>query len=265
MFKENFDNEIIHEYYEIFKQNLEELIESGRSALRPVPKITVSEWADKYRIVSSEVSAYPGKWNNKRVPFAVEIMDSVNDPQVEGIYIWGSAQVVKTEIINNIIGYFIHIDPSPMMVLHPTIDMARAYSREKLRYMIRDTPVLKDRVSKERSRDSENATLHKSFVGGSIDLAGGNTPNALAQRSKRVLVVDDADRIPQSVGDEGDPVLLAEKRTQTFPNRKIIIASTCTVKGKSRIESRYSDSDMRKPYVPCTKCGHYQILNFKNS
>ena len=176
-----------------------------------------------------------------------------------------SAQVGKTEtFLNNPVGYFIAQDPAPILVIQPTLEMAQTWSKDRFAPMLRDCPALKDLVQDPRARSSNNTILHKTFAGGHITMAGANSASSLASRPIRIVFLDEVDRFPASAGTEGDPVSLAKKRTTTFWNRKIIMTSTPTVKGASRIEQAFLESDQRKYYVPCPKCGEFQVLMWSN-
>ena len=175
-----------------------------------------------------------------------------------------SSQIGKTEIVNNIIGYYIEHDPSPMLLIMPTLEMGMAWSKDRFAPMVRDTPSLKDRVHDAKAKDSGNTILHKTFPGGHITVAGANSPASLASRPVRIVLFDEADRFPPSAGTEGDPVKLGTKRTQTFWNHKIFHNSTPTVKGVSRIESLWEESDKRRFFVPCPYCNHSQVLAWAN-
>lgn len=201
----------------------------------PPPILTVSQWADRYRKLSAESAAEPGQWNTDRAPYQREILDAVNDPACEEVVIMSSAQVGKTELILNTIGYYVDYDPAPILVVQPTLDMAQAFSKDRLAPMIRDTPALTDKVKDSKSRDSGNTILHKKFPGGHITMAGANSPASLASRPIRIVLMDETDRYPASAGGEGNPIKLAEKRTNTFWNRKKIKVSTPTIKGESQI------------------------------
>lgn len=226
--------------------------------LAPPPELTVSEWADEYRRLSPEASAEPGRWNTDRAPYQRAIMDAVNDAKCEEIVIMSSAQIGKTELILNIIGYYIDYDPSPILVLQPTREMAETFSKDRLSTMLRDTPCLKGKVKDARARDSGNTILHKTFPGGHITMVGANSPAGLASRPIKIVLMDEIDRYPASAGTEGDPIKLAEKRTTTFWNRKKIKVSTPTIKGRSPIEKEYQSSSMEEWNVPCPCCGKYQ-------
>ncbi|MGL5935489.1 MAG: phage terminase large subunit family protein, partial [Cetobacterium sp.] len=188
-------------------------------------------------------------------------MDAINDRSVSSIVIMSSAQVGKTEMLLNLIGYHIHHDPSPILLMQPTLEMAEAFSKDRLMPMMRDTPAITGRIDAQ-TRNSGNTILHKKFPGGHLTIAGANSPSSLASRPIRIVLADEVDRYPASAGSEGDPVSLAAKRTATFWNRKIVLTSTPTVKGKSRIESAYMESDQRRYYVPCPHCDHRQTLKW---
>lgn len=191
-------------------------------------------------------------------------MDAYNDTEVKEIIVMSSAQIGKTEIVNNIVGYVIDQNPGPMLLLQPTLEMAQTWSKDRLAPMLRDTPCLHNTVKDPRSRDSGNTMLHKSYPGGHITMAGANSPASLASRPIRDVLCDEVDRYPISAGTEGDPVNLAKKRSTTFPNKKLILTSTPTIKGASRIEMAYDESFRGKYNVPCPHCDEFQVLEWKN-
>jgi len=176
--------------------------------------------------------------------------------------VMAGAQVGKTEMVLNVIGYHIAHDPSPILCVQPTLDMAQSFSKDRLSPMLRDTPQLRGKVKDPRSRDANNTTTHKVFPGGHISLVGSNSAAGLASRPIRVVLCDEVDRYPASAGTEGDPIQLARKRSATFWNRKIVMVSTPTNKGASRIEAAFEESDQRHYYVPCEDCGHEQTLKW---
>lgn len=187
-------------------------------------------------------------------------MDAIADSAIREVWCIKSAQVGWTEILNNVIGYHVDQDPAPMLLVQPTLEMAEAWSKDRLAPMIRDTPALRTRIADPRSRDSGNTLLHKRFTGGHLTIAGANSPAGLASRPIRVALFDEVDRFPASAGAEGDPVSLGRKRTTTFWNRKVLGGSTPTIKGESRIESAFEGSDQRFYLVPCPLCGAFQRL-----
>lgn len=232
--------------------------------VKPPKKLTVSQWADEYRQLSSEASAESGKWRTSRAEYQRGIMDAFSDPAIDTVVWMSSAQVGKTEALLNIVGYFVDQDPSPMLLLQPTLDMAQAFSKDRLAPMTRDTKSLTHKIRDSKAKDSGNTILHKSFPGGHITMAGANSPASLASRPVRVVLCDEVDRYPPSAGAEGDPVNLAFKRSTTFWNKKRMLTSTPTIQGVSRIEAAYEESDKRKFYVPCYECNHEQVLKWMN-
>jgi phage terminase large subunit GpA-like protein len=221
-------------------QSAAKLLSKIRTLFLPPPDIKVSDWADEERRLSPEASAEPGQWLTSRAEYQRGIMDAFSDPNIETVVIMSSAQVGKTEILNNVIGYHVSQDPSPMLVVQPTLDMAQTWSKDRLAPMLRDTPILQGLVKDPRARDSGNTTLHKIFPGGHITACGANSPSSLASRPVRLVLCDEVDRYPVSAGSEGDPVSLARKRATTFWNRKIGLFSTPTNKATpaSRPHSR---------------------------
>ena len=190
------------------------------------------------------------------------MMDAFSDPSIETVVVMSSAQVGKTEIINNAIGFHIHQDPAPILLVQPTIEMAEVWSKDRLAPMLRDTPVLRGLVKDPRSRDSGNTLRQKAFPGGQIAMAGANSAASLSSRPVRLVLLDEVDRFPPSAGTEGDPVKLAIKRSTTFWNRKVILTSTPTTKGASRIEQAWEESDQRQYEVPCPICAGHQTLKW---
>lgn len=257
----NWSDTVNKQQTEKLRRRLQEVM---ATALAPPPKLTVSEWADTYRQLSSESSAEAGRWSTSRAEYQRGMMDAVSDPDVETVVLMTAAQIGKTELINNVVGFHIHQDPAPMLVVQPTLEMAQTWSKDRLAPAIRDTPALSDKIKDPRSRDSGNTTLHKVFAGGHVTACGANSPSSLASRPCRIILCDEVDRYPLSAGTEGDPVSLARKRSATFWNRKIILVSTPTEKGASRIEAAYADSDQRKYFVKCKDCGEDQELMWAN-
>ena len=233
--------------------------------MKPPPNLKIDEWADKHRRLSPESSAEPGLWSTDRATYQRGMMQAISDPKIENIVFMTGAQIGKTEIINNSVGYYVSQDPSPMLVVQPTLELAKMWSSDRLSPMLRDTPILKNLVKDPRSRDSGNTLYQKQFPGGYIAIVGANSPSGLAARPIRCVFLDEVDRYPASAGSEGDPIELSKARTKTFTyNRKIIMVSTPTNKGVSRIESAFEESDKRYYYVPCPDCKHEQRLIWSN-
>jgi phage terminase large subunit GpA-like protein len=224
----------------------------------PLTKLKVSEWADNYRYLSPEASSVPGKWTG--LSFQNGMMDWLNDPEVETIVLMTSAQVGKTEVLLNCIGFIADQDPGPVLFVMPNLDEAEDFSKDRLSTMFRDTPCLQDKISPAKVKNSDNSLLHKRFRGGYIKLVGSNSTAGLAGRPIRWVLCDEVDRFKTTT--EGDPISLAFKRTTTFFNRKKLLTSTPTLKDFSRIEKWFEEGDQCYYFVPCTHCGEYQRLQW---
>lgn len=242
---------------------IEALVTRVARSVAPPPDLKMSDWADAKRKLSAEAAAEPGQWRTDRAPFQREPMNAISDRRIARTVLMWPSQTGKTEAGNNTVAYHIDQDPAPILMIQPTITMAEAWSKDRFDPMARDTPCLRDKLSGKK-RDGDNTILHKRFPGGHLTIAGANSPASLASRPIRVVVLDEVDRFPSSVGKEGDPVYLAIKRTATFRNRNIIMISTPTIKGRSRIEYEYDRSDQRLYYVPCPHCDRFQTLRWEH-
>lgn len=223
----------------------------------------INAWADAYRRLSRETSARPGRWRTERQPLLGDIMDAITDPSVTEVVAMRPAQVGWAEAMLNIAGYFIHQDPTSILVVHPTRRMAEAWSKDRLAPMVRDSPALSCLIAAPKSRVPGNTILHKEFPGGQIDMVGANYFGILGSCPKRVVLHEDIDLYPVSAGSDGDPIRLARKHQMTYSDRKTIMGSTPTVKGQSRIEREYERSDMRVCHVACPHCGTFQELRWE--
>lgn len=231
-----------------------------RGALRPPPKQTLSQWADANAYLSAESAAEPGRW--RTLPYQRGIMDAFTDPRVEQVVVMKSARVGWSKIINNVVGYHMHCDPCSIMVVQPTLDDAKGYSKEEIQPMLRDTPVLQGLVNEARAKDADNTVLQKKYPGGVLGIVGANSPRGFRRVSRRVVLFDEVDGYPASAGAEGDQIKLGIKRTETFWNRKIGIGSTPTVAHLSRVQRAFLLSDQRRFFVPCPHCGEKQYLKW---
>jgi phage terminase large subunit GpA-like protein len=182
--------------------------------------------------------------------------------RVTDVVVKKSSQVGVTEATVNILGYTFDHAPAPAMVLMPTLEARDAWKVQKLNPLLTDTPVVRDLLGGLRARDAANRQDLIDFPGGVLFLAGGNSPNSYAQRSVKLLVLDDLDRFPWEIGEEGDVVTLARGRTKAFPRAKRLFISTPTVKGMSLVDREFEKSDRRRYYCPCPHCGEFQPLEW---
>lgn len=243
---------------------LGELIRNTYAMFRPPALQTVSEWADANRILVSESSSEPGRWRTERAPYQRGIMDAFTETGIWKIVIMASAQTGKTEMELNMMGRAIDVDPGPMLFIQPTDGFAEDFSKRRVAPMIRACPVLKRKVYEAKSRDAGNTIGMKTFPGGSVAFTGANSPTELAGRPVRYVFCDEIDRFPASAGTEGNPLKLAERRTETFRERgrKMVLTSTPTIKGASEIERNYLQGTQEEWHTECPHCHTFSFIRF---
>ncbi|NHB94735.1 phage terminase large subunit family protein [Photorhabdus cinerea] len=243
-------------------QNFTQELYKRRPDIRPPEPLSLSAWANKYAVLSKETSAQTGRFRS----FAYQdgIMDAITDPTVTYVSVMKSARVGYTKILDHVVGYYLAHDPSPILVVQPRVEDAEDYSKTEIAPMLRDTPVLAEISGDPKAKNSNQTILKKTFLNGAnLTLVGANSPGGFRRITCRIILFDEVDGYPSGgAGVEGDQIALGTKRSETFWNRKIVLGSTPTVKGTSRIEKSFGDSDQRYYYVPCPHCGEYQILEW---
>jgi phage terminase large subunit GpA-like protein len=226
--------------------------------LEPPEIMTVSAWADKYRVLDGRSSAEPGNWNTNKTPYLRGIMDAFCDVDVEEITFAKGSQIGGTEAEYNMLGYAIDQDPGPALLVYPTDKLAEFSSENRIEPMIYKSPVLAEKYNK---RASEKLELQLTDM--YVALVGANSPSNLASRPVRYVFFDEIDKFPKWTGGEANPISLAMERTKTFHNRKIVKISTPTLVS-GNIWQSYLAADVKyKYYVPCPQCGCSQELLFK--
>ena len=226
----------------------------------PPPDITVSEWAMRNRVMPKGTTPRPGPFRPEK--FQIEMMDCILDPNVHEVAVIKCTQVGFSDaVLNNIIAYYIDVDPKPIMCVQPTIDNAKDYGKKRITPMIQACPALHRKISDATSRRPGNTLALKEFPGGFLKLTGANSGAGLRSDPVQVVVLDEIDGYPLDVEGEGDPQAIAARRTDAFTDYKIIRGSTpAKPKGISPIEREFERSDKRRFHVPCPICGHKQAL-----
>lgn len=226
--------------------------------LSPPEQLTVSEWAEEYRILDAKSAAMPGPWSNDVTPYLVGVMDEFNNYETEKIVFVKPTQIGGTEALQNMIGYIVAQDPAPTMIVYPTDTLAKSVSENRLQPMLKATPEIAKKF------DENSPLLELQFDGMYLTLAGSNSPSGLASKPIRFLMMDEVDKYPGASSKEADPIKLATERTKTFHNRKIYITSTPTLK-TGHIWKEKEGADIEKHYfVPCPHCGEYIEFKFQN-
>ena len=245
------------------KQKTVDLFSEILKEMAPPPKLSIDQWADRYRILSSKSSSEPGKWSTDRAPYQRGIMQAISDKKTEMVVLKMGSQVGKTEIALNTLGYYIDYDPAPIMYLMPTKELAQEFASTRFMDMVRTVPRLKNKIlDGEEGRDTKKI---KEFTGGYVVFTGSGSPSELASRPIRIILVDEIDRFEKGAGTEGDPFELAKQRTKNFEgSKKIVVVSTPTVKGESKIDDLFNQGTKESFYVPCPCCGSYQKFEWRN-
>ena len=233
--------------------------------LRPEPDLPVSDWADAHRVLTTRSAAEAGPYRTARTPYLRAIMDDLSATSpIQTVIFKKSAQIGASEAGNNWIGYIIDQAPGPAMIVQPTVETAKRFSKQRIDPLIENTPRVREKVAPGRARDAGNTMLMKDFAAGVLVITGANSAVGLRSMPVRYLFLDEVDAYPGDVEGEGDPVSLADARTRTFSYRaKRFITSTPKIKGISRVTREYERSDQRQYYVPCPLCSAFQTLDFK--
>ncbi|MFT9144888.1 MAG: phage terminase large subunit family protein [Acetobacter orientalis] len=249
-------------YPQGYKNFVAALMAQRQANLKPPPKLSLSEWAAKYAVLSAETSAQTGKF--EAFAYQVGIMDAFTDPSVEKISVMKSARVGYTKILDHAIGYYLHQDPSPILMVQPRESDAESYSKSEIAPMLRDTPELAALTGDPKAKSSENTLLKKTLLNGSsLTLVGANSPGGFRRITVRIVLFDEVDGYPVGgAGSEGDQIALGTKRAETYWNRLIALGSTPTVAGISRIERSFDQGDGRYYHVPCPHCHEFQALEW---
>jgi phage terminase large subunit GpA-like protein len=239
---------------------VEMLAQIKRQFLAPPPRIDTAEWAGKYRHIAKGPER--GLWRNERTPYLVEPMRCASSHEpYERVVLWFATQLGKSEVLYNAVMQRIHTDPQDMMMVQPTLQDAQDHSAQRFLPTILQTPAMHGKVAVRKSRDESTSWRSRSIQGGfTVFFAGANSAASLASKPLGFAVADEVDKWPADVDNEGPPLGLLEERMSNFSRRKLIIASTCNIKGQSIIEAEYLASDRRKYHVPCPHCGEAQVL-----
>ena len=222
----------------------------------------LENWSKKNMVLNEKTSSLTGKW--QPFPYQREMMNALTDPGIQKVTFLKSARIGYTKMITIFFGYIVDQEPSPVLIVQPTLDDAKGYSKDEIDIMIQDLPCLQNKIKEPKSRSSGSTILKKSFLGGALSLVGANAPTGFRRITVRFVFFDEIDAYPPGAGDEGDQIKLGEKRAVTYANKKFIYGSTPLEEGSSRIKKSYEESDMRKCYVPCPHCHKFQTLDFIN-
>lgn len=240
------------------KYQISQYLKDALQQLRPPEDLSVSEWAQKYRVLDSKVSAMPGPWRNDKTPYLKGVMDELVNYETEEEIFCKCTQIGGSEAMLNMLGYVIQQDPSPAMVVYPTDKLGESIAENRIVPMVKNSPSLGKLYHESRSQKLEHQ-----FDGMYLTIAGSNSPSSLASKAIKYLFLDEVDKYPGASKKEADPISLARERTKTFANRKIYLTSTPTL-STGHIWKALQSADVIKHYfVPCPHCGEMIELKFK--
>lgn len=248
--------------------------ERFRRHCRPLPKLTGSEWVERYLELPAGVTKRAGRVRLDVTPYLREVLDAATDRKVRQVTFIAPSQSAKTTFVLAVLSYYVHQQPSPILLVQPTVEMAEDFSKGRLTPVFESTPVLRDLIAAPRSRQSANTILSKQYPGGQMDFAGANSPAGLASRPKRIVMFDEVDRYPEEAGNEGDPIAIGTARTISYqPSEIVIVITSPTDEPEQGPDGRWSGSRGWREYLKGTQevyehqcpdpaCGFWQVLDF---
>lgn len=236
------------------------IIKGVNAGFKPDPRLTVSEWSDTYRILTSESSAEAGLWRTDRTPYLREIMDEMSptSPTTQVKVIKGT-QLGFSSIADNIAMCYLDFYPCPILYILPTETLAKGTSKRRITPSLRAIPHLAKKIIGGKSKDDIGEIYSKAVPGGNLTFGWSNSTSSFRSFSARVVMLDDCDGF--GAFGEGDVMALGKARADAFANKKIYINSTPTVSGRSNIEIEFEESDQREYEMPCPDCN--ELMAFK--
>ena len=238
-------------------------LRAAQAGLAPDSDLPVDRWSDANMVLPQGKSAEPGRYRTERTPFARQIMRCLSPSHpCRRVVVEGPSQLLKTQTAINWLGSIICQAPANVLALLPTDKIAKRVSA-RIADAIKLVPAMRARVAAPRSRDSRNTTDTKEFDGGVLYITTAGSASNLAEIPARYVYGDEIDRWEGNVGGEGDPVELAETRTSTFEyNAKILLTSSPTVEGLSRIDALYNQGTRNRYWIACPHCDMHQVLEW---
>jgi phage terminase large subunit GpA-like protein len=243
-----------------------------RQRVRPRPRLTGSEWVERFLVLPSSTTRQAGRVRLSVTPYLRDVLDAVTDRHVQQVTFIAPSQSAKTTFVLAVMGYYIHQEPSPTLAVQPTVEMAEDFSKGRFTPTLEASPALRKLIAAPRSRQSANTILSKQYPGGQADFAGANSPAGLASRPKRLVLFDEVDRYPAEAGTEGDPIKIGVARTTSYQrSRKIVVITSPTDEPEEAPDGRWYGSRGWREYVKgsmevwevaCPACGHWQVLDF---
>lgn len=225
--------------------------EDEREAWQPPPDMTVSQWADEFRILTPKESAEPGRWRTDRTPYMREIQDAYGDPSIDLVAVKKPAQQGISESTRNFIGYAAALDPGPTLLVYPNELSTREQVEERLKPLVQSSL---EAVTTDKAHDIKLTKLSLSSM--DIFVGWATSPQRLASRPVRYVILDEVNKYAEWSGKDANPIALAIARTRTWGRRKkIIVLSTPTTSDGQITKAFDACEDQRHFVIPCPDCG----------
>lgn len=215
-----------------------------------------AKWAEKNRVLTSAYSSRPGKWSNNYAPYLTGIHEAIGQIGIKRVVLMMAAQVGKSETILNTLGWAMDCDPASIMLIQPTEQSCREWSKGRLHDLMSSCTSLNKKVFGKGPARQTTTALEVHYQGGVLYIAHSNSATALSSKTIKLVLMDEIDKYPNSIKGEGNPILLAEQRTVTFTDSMVLMVSTPSIAGLSKIERYYKQGDMRRWFCECVSCGH---------
>ncbi len=235
---------------------IEQVLASALRALIPPPRLRLSEWIESEVVLPEGVSAQPGPvqlW-----PFQRDIADAIGDPTLERVTLVKPVRVGFTTLLTSAVASFVANEPAPILCLLPAEADCRDYMVSDVEPIFAASPCVAKALAYDIDGDDRNTLMSRRFPGGSLKVVAAKAPRNLRRHNVRVLFMDEVDGMEATA--EGSPILLAEKRTLSFPDRKIVMGSTPVHEETSNILRAFAQSDARIYEVPCPECGTFSEI-----
>jgi len=235
---------------------LELVRRSALQALRPPADMATADWIESNIHLPQTASALPGRM--KLWAYQKGICDTLDDPDIERVTVQKSARIGYTALLFGIVASYVENSPAPILFVQPTADDARDTAVD-LEQIFEASPALRGLMSDEADETGRSTMLNRRFPGGSLKFLAAKSPRSLRRHTAKVLCLDEIDGY--EVTQEGDPIALAEMRTMTFRDRKILAGST-PVFDFGPITRAYEKSDKRVYEVRCPSCDDFSEITW---
>lgn len=229
----------------------------------PRKALTVSEWADTYRWLSSKSSPKPGRWRTNNNPPLREPMDCMSPRSpVKEVVLKFPIQFGKSEFETNVLGCLMTQAPGPTMVCLPGEVSMNKWINQKLNPLIEETPAVREVLTSTHSRNRANQKDFKDFIGGQLYIEHAGSSARLKSTTVRYLLVDEYTEFAANLKGD-DPAAMLDGRTSAFPYRyKRAYVSTPGIVGMCRTTEKWDKSDQRLYHIECPHCHHPQPLEW---